>query len=50
MARLLGDAGMKFLEMSAADYHRDPCPEPSLSASMAKILTLRPSNSKKGNT
>jgi hypothetical protein len=30
-----------FLEMSAAQYHADPCPEPSLSQSIAKILLAR---------
>ena len=27
-------------QLSAADYHNDPCPEPSLSSSIAKLLCL----------
>lgn len=30
-----------FLEMPAAQYHADPCPEPSLSQSLAKIMLAR---------
>ena len=30
--------GPGFYSMSAAQYHADPCPEPSLSSSIAKVL------------
>lgn len=39
MARHFGNPGI--YEMSAEAYHRDPCPEPSLSSSIIKLLIER---------
>jgi len=36
MSKLITKSGI--YTMSAADYHADPCPEPSLSASIAKVI------------
>lgn len=33
--------GAALVRISAAEYHRDPCPEPSLSSSVAKLLVDR---------
>jgi hypothetical protein len=39
--------GPGFYDMTAADYHADPCPEPSLSASMAcALVTTTPAHAR----